>query len=137
MYANFDKRHEAMKDKMESQTALDYIRNKYPAAVVGMDASLLYFFSDFVKANPYHPFSSKLSKAEGTIFKWYGDHPESVWEDGNDLVVFYKNNPDLAYASHTGHVSQSARDIFNEQVKNNFRRDTTLGEVVIYKRNLE
>jgi len=136
LYLGFDKDPEIVKDYKESKQAINYIKYKYPHSRVGTDASLLCLFSDFVVAKPYHPFSIELPAPNQTILMWYGDHPEEIWEEKNDLVVFYKRHPEVIN-SETGTVrNEKQLKLFQEHIKSDFVRDTMFGDVRIYRRNI-
>jgi hypothetical protein len=136
MYAGFEKEPEMQKDKKAGVEAIQYIKYKYPHAMVAADESLLFSFSDFVKVNPYHPFSDKLPQSNETVIMWYGDHPEDIWNEKNDVVVFYKNNPSKKLRRPTSvEEAKKLHELYQEQMQGNFIRDTVMGEVEILKRN--
>ncbi len=135
MYANLDKNKEVIRDSAESKMAIDYIRYRYPGAQVVTDGSLLYPFSDFVKAKPYHPFASLLPLPAGTTFNWSGDHPEKIWNHPADIVVFCKRHPERMMREHPNVYAgqhEDLYDLYKRMTKADFVRDTSFGEVIVY-----
>ena len=135
VYAALERAPEIVADKQQTRAALQYIKTRYPGARVAADESLQYLFSDFVKANPYHPFSTELPLSGETTIVWYGDHPEDIWSQKNDLVVLYKNNPSKGFRRPMdAAVSERLKKLYSEQVGTNYTRDTVLGKVEIFRR---
>jgi hypothetical protein len=138
MFMQFDKDPVVAKDYQESKIAIAYIKHQYPLSQVATDPSLLYLFVDFVKAKPYHPFNTELAGPGQTRLLWYGDHPEQMWEDKNDLVVFYKNYPPKKINSFSVQSSdKDLFDLFKKETTTDFVKDTTLGNIMIYRRHIK
>jgi hypothetical protein len=139
MFMQFDKETVVANDYMESKKAIDYIKYRYPLSKVATDPTLLYLFTDFVKAKPYHPFTTELPPSGQTSLLWYGDHPEQMWEDKNDLVVFYKNYPPKKINSPSSGqgTDKSLLELFEKETTSNFEKDTTIGNIMIYRRHIK
>lgn len=134
LYVNLEKRSETQRAYEESEQAIQYIRRHYPHAWVSTDGSVLFPFSDFVKAKPYHPFSSELPKSGETVFWWNGDHHERMWDPPADVVVFYKwYPPDMASMKKDYGGTQLA-DLYQKHLQTDFVSDTSFGRVRIFKR---
>jgi Ca2+/Na+ antiporter len=137
LYASLDNDPVVRKDLTEGKAAIDHIRKQYSKVHVVTDGTILFPFSDFVKASPYHPFASELPVPSETLFNWGGDHPEKIWDQPAELVVFYKRSPKRMLKENPNvYVGQheALYALYLEQTKENFIQDTILGEVEIYKR---
>ncbi|MBU6325413.1 MAG: hypothetical protein KJS92_07985 [Bacteroidetes bacterium] len=81
-----------MKQESASADALyEYLNKNYAKANIGVDWSIKYPYSYYLKAFPYQENSTGKGGNENRI-KWYSDHIEEIW-DNNDVVVFRKNYP--------------------------------------------
>jgi hypothetical protein len=136
IFLNLESRHTIQEDIKSDQLAINYIRQTFPGSQVATDASLLFPFEDFVIANPYHPFSSALPETNETRFMWYGDHPENIWEEKNDFVMFHKRHP-LHPSNGTPQNFRTNEfiSLYKEKTQSEFYKDTSFGEVIIYRRN--
>lgn len=134
LYTSLDKRSEAQEVYTESKQAIQYIRQHYPNAWVSTDGSVLFPFDDFVKAKPYHPFSSKLPKSKETIFWWNGDHHERMWDPPADVVVFYRWYPPDMRTMKKSYGGAQLADLYQKHIETDFVSDTSFGRVRIFKR---
>ena len=97
----------------------------------------MYPFKDFVAVNIYHPFVGQLPKSSDTKFYWYGDKPQSIWEDSNDVVVFYGRNPEKNNNENLKLEDSSQEtlyELFKKKTTTEFVKDTVFDAVVIFKR---
>lgn len=137
LYWQLDRSASAIQTRKESLQAINYIKQKYKGARVGTDGSVLYPFEDFVGVNIYHPFAGHAKDRSETRFYWYFDFPEKIWEDSNQLVVFYRYHPERMMRDQPAfHKDQHEKihDTFLKQTKETFMKDTSFGEVIIYRR---
>jgi hypothetical protein len=137
LFLSISKRPEIIKTINLSHKTIDYLRYKYPGKCVGTDASLLYPFKDFVAVNIYHPFVGQLPKSSDTKYYWYGDKPQSIWEDSNDVVVFYGRNPEktsIENPKQEDSAQETLYELFKKKTTTEFVKDTAFDAVVIFKR---
>lgn len=137
LYLNLEKAASVQENHRWSSQAIEYIKSKHKGARVGTDASMLYPFQDFVEVDTYHPFSGKISDPAETRFYWYNDFPDKIWEDSNSVVVFYKRLPQRLIEEKSKIYADKQNElleIFQSNVSGKFEKDTTFGEIIIYKR---
>ncbi|MCC6818881.1 MAG: hypothetical protein IT245_08320, partial [Bacteroidia bacterium] len=137
IYRNFEKTESVVECKEWSYAAIDYIKENFTGKRIATDGTMLYPFEDFVLVDRYHPFSGTLNDLAETKFYWYKDDPIKIWDDNNDVVVFFQlqpeklmNNPRYA----KNEVFQKQYVKFTEMTSSQFTIDTSFGEIIIYKR---
>jgi hypothetical protein len=139
LFLNLSNRNEISTAHQWSQQAINYVKKKYPSCRVGTDGSVLYPFEDFVGVDLYHPFAGKLEDRAKTRFYWYTDFPEKIWEENNQVLIFYKRNPKTMYIMHPNVYVGRHDELYQLYLKNvgvNYELDTSFGsfgEVMVYK----
>lgn len=137
LFLNFSKSEEVQKNTKWSKQTIEYIKHKYPNSRVATDGSMLYPFEDFVKVDIYHPFEGKANDETKTAFYWYSDKPENMYTEDNDVLVFYKRLPERMLKEkpniYVGH-QEELNQLFNSNIPLHYQRDTSFGEIIIYKR---
>lgn len=134
LYMGLEKSKASREAYTESNQAIHYIKQHFPDALVSTDGSVLFPFDDFVKARPYHPFSSELPKSHETVFWWNGDHHERMWDAPADIVVFYRWYPPDMLAMGNKAGSAQLEDLYQKHIETDFVSDTSFGKVRIFKR---
>jgi hypothetical protein len=139
LFLNLSKRNEISTAHQWSQQAISYVKKKYPSSRVGTDGSVLYPFEDFVGVDLYHPFAGKLKDRATTRFYWYTDFPEKIWDDDNQVLIFYRRHPKRMYVMHPNVYLGRHDELYQLYLKNvgvNYELDTSFGsfgEVMVYK----
>lgn len=120
-----------------SEEAIEYLKYKFKGKRIATDGTMLYPFEDFVSVDRYHPFQGKLEDKAETKFYWYKDHPLKIWEETNDVVVFYKLHPYLLAGDpkfKTDKMYQDQYALFEKMTPDKFVQDTSFGEIMVYRR---
>ena len=136
LFTRLDKNQETIKVQALSLQAIDYIKSRNTNAKIATDGTILYPFEDFVKVDIYHPFSGKVSDLSKLRFYWYSDHPERVYNDSNDFIVFYKRHPERLMKEHPNvYVGRHEElyQLFNNNLNKTYFKDTAFGDIIIYK----
>jgi hypothetical protein len=119
-----------------STQAIEYIKTKYPKSKVGTDGTVLYPFEDFVGVDLYNPFDGKIADKAQTRFYWCTDFPERIWNDSNQIIVFYKRYPERMIKERPNVYMGKHDSIYKLYLENlnvNYTRDTSFGEIIIYR----
>lgn len=136
LYTQLNQQKEIVKVQSWSLQAIEYLKSKNTSAKVATDGTVLYPFEDFVKVDLYHPFSGKISDVSRMRFYWYSDHPEKVYNDSNDFIVFYKRHPERMLKEHPNVYNgrhEELYQLYQSNINKTYIQDTTFGELIIYK----
>lgn len=139
LFLNMSKSNSVTYNINHSHKVIDYIKTRYKGSRIGTDGSILYPFEDFVGVNIYHPFQGASKDRVITRFYWYFDFPDKIWEDSNDIVVFYKRHPvKLSNASNGNYLKLNSNllELYKQKTQSDFVKDTAFGEIIVYKRNV-
>ena len=137
LYLNLSKSEDVKNNTNWSQASINYVKTNYPGQHIATDGSILYPFEDFVAVDIYHPFAGGKPPDAYTSFSWFWDFPERIWKEPISIVMFYKRLPQRMLIEHPNVFvgrHQELQNIFELNVDSIFIKDTTIGEIEIYKR---
>jgi hypothetical protein len=136
LYTHLEKSTEAVNAQKWSLQAIQYIKAKHTKARIGTDGSILYPFEDFVSVDIFHPFAGKTPDRSNLRFYWYTDFPEKIYNDSNDIIVFYKRHPERLVKEHPNVYigrHEELHQLFQTNINKTYIKDTTFGEIILYK----
>ncbi len=137
LYLNLSNSAETVNERLWSNQAIDFVKTKYPESRIGTDGSILYPFGDFTAVDIYHPFEGTAPVRTNTRFYWYTDFPEKIWTDSNDVLLFFKRHPERMHKEHPNIYVGKHDTLYNlylQNINQTYVRDTSFGEVVVYKK---
>lgn len=129
--------HKLEQLKQVSENMYAYIEHNYAGRQIGIDGTVYYPYRYFVRASPYHPFAGERPESSETSVKWYADNPQDIW-NSSEVIVFYQNHPeklirkDQPYLQKQGTMEIYKR--FIRETESRFTKDTTFGEMIVYRR---
>lgn len=137
LYLNLSNKEDVIRERELSIQAIQYVKTKYPNSRIGTDGSLLYPFEDFVSVDIFNPFAGKVSDRAITRFYWYTDFPEKIWSDSNNAIIFYKRHPAKLSSGNSNLYKEKQKilhQIYLENLNVSYTRDTSFGDVIVYKK---
>lgn len=137
LFTGFENQSDVIRNRTLSIKAIEYIKSEYKGSRVGTDASVLYPFEDFVGVDIFHPFTGEMNDRAETRFYWYNDFPEKIWEDSNDIVVFYNRHPERLVKEHPNvYVGRHEQlyELYKQKTSTDFVRDTAFEDLIIYRK---
>ncbi len=140
LYLNLSSKKDVVSERELSIQAIQYVKSKYPNSRIGTDGSLLYPFEDFVNVDIFNPFEGKVSDRTNTRFYWYTDFPEKIWSENNNAIIFYKRHPEKLVKENPKIYEGRHENLYQIYLKNlnlSYARDTSFGEVIVYKRIIQ
>jgi hypothetical protein len=126
------------KELKDAKEMYVYLNSQNDTARIGTDGTVFFPFNNFLKSNPYHPFSSELKINETKVVTWHLDKLEEIWED-KDWVVFRKYHPTLLNEMSLSPNIDKTLIIkrYQQKIEKDFIRDTSFGKNIVYKKNVK
>ncbi len=123
---------------LDSKALYQYIESQYLGNKIGLDGTVWYPYSYFVKAKLYHPFASERPIDCETCITWHPDQPLEIWD--NEVVIFnHRHPPNYLKEEKSNYTPANWEEILTEyttQTTNSFPLDTVIGSNWVYKRKV-
>ncbi len=138
-YFLVDQQPEIVTRMHDSEQLFRYIEESLDQGLdVATDGTIHYPYSQFVTADPYHPFAEDLPQDDHTDYRWFYDNYEEIWDEPNDLVVFgdrhpLKDNESLRKRFPHWDVDKHMASCM-QHLATDFVLDTIIGELEVYRR---